>query len=140
MEYSKEFVTAVVLGKDLVPRQVEKCLYFLMSICCSIPKSPVSYQKHLDHLCLQVPHLPVLVYFLLVFLVTCIAASFTWTPILVFRTPFYRHIPPCLSAACMKEKGEYPVSVIILVVVSDMSMPSSWLPVLSRTSLRSALN
>lgn len=26
MEYSKEFVTAVVLGKDLVPRQVGPCL------------------------------------------------------------------------------------------------------------------
>ncbi|NXV79798.1 DGLA lipase, partial [Atlantisia rogersi] len=30
MEYSKEFVTAVVLGKDLVPRQVEKHLIILM--------------------------------------------------------------------------------------------------------------
>lgn len=30
MEYSKEFVTAVVLGKDLVPRQVEKCPNFLI--------------------------------------------------------------------------------------------------------------
>ncbi|KFV71972.1 Sn1-specific diacylglycerol lipase alpha, partial [Struthio camelus australis] len=36
MEYSKEFVTAVVLGKDLVPRQVEKPLNSLTSICCSI--------------------------------------------------------------------------------------------------------
>lgn len=37
MEYSKEFVTAVVLGKDLVPRQVEKCPNSLMSTCCSVP-------------------------------------------------------------------------------------------------------
>lgn len=97
MEYSKEFVTAVVLGKDLVPRQVEKCLNFLMSFCCSMPKSPVSYQKHLGHICLQFPHLPVLVCFLLVLLVTCIAASFTRTPTLVFHTPFDRHIAPRLS-------------------------------------------
>lgn len=78
MEYSKEFVTAVVLGKDLVPRQVEKCLNFLMSFCCSIPVT-CFYQKHLDHVCLQFPHLSVLVCLLLVFLVTCIAASLTWT-------------------------------------------------------------
>ncbi|NWH76561.1 DGLA lipase, partial [Piaya cayana] len=32
MEYSKEFVTAVVLGKDLVPRQVEKRLRFLIGL------------------------------------------------------------------------------------------------------------
>lgn len=37
MEYSKEFVTAVVLGKDLVPRQVEKCLNSLMNLRCSVP-------------------------------------------------------------------------------------------------------
>lgn len=37
MEYSKEFVTAVVLGKDLVPRQVEKCLNSVMNLCCSVP-------------------------------------------------------------------------------------------------------
>lgn len=37
MEYSKEFVTAVVLGKDLVPRQVEKCVNSLMNLCCSVP-------------------------------------------------------------------------------------------------------
>lgn len=36
MEYSKEFVTAVVLGKDLVPRQVEKCLNSLKNLCCSV--------------------------------------------------------------------------------------------------------
>ena len=28
MEYSKEFVTAVVLGKDLVPRQVSPSLHW----------------------------------------------------------------------------------------------------------------
>lgn len=37
MEYSKEFVTAVVLGKDLVPRQVEKYLNSVMNLCCSVP-------------------------------------------------------------------------------------------------------
>lgn len=42
MEYSKEFVTAVVLGKDLVPRQVGKWLNFLLSACCSVPESPIS--------------------------------------------------------------------------------------------------
>ena len=52
MEYSKEFVTAVVLGKDLVPRQVEKCPNFLINFCFSVPKSPVSFQKHPDHTCL----------------------------------------------------------------------------------------
>lgn len=92
MEYSKEFVTAVVLGKDLVPRQVEKWLNFLRNICSFKPKSPFSYQKHLNFvssfliypsLCASdlSSHLP---------------TSFTWTPLLVFHTPFYRHFPPCL--------------------------------------------
>lgn len=106
MEYSKEFVTAVVLGKDLVPRQVEKCLNVLMNIC-STHKSPPSYHKHLNHICLHFPHSPVLVTF---YLSSCTAASFTWTSILVFHTAFYRHIPAHLSAACIKEKGEYPAS------------------------------
>lgn len=62
MEYSKEFVTAVVLGKDLVPRQVEECLNSLMNLCCSVLNN-VSCLKHLDHLCLQLPHFPVLLLF-----------------------------------------------------------------------------
>lgn len=80
------------------------------------------------------PHLPVLVCFSLVLLVTCNALSFTWTPMLVFYTPFYRRIPLHLSVAHMKQKGEYPASVIILMVVPDMPVPSSWLSVLSQSS------
>lgn len=134
MEYSKEFVTAVVLGKDLVPRQVEKWLNFLMNICCSKPKSPFSYQKHLNYICLQFPHLPCV-------LLTCL--------------PTYLHLLPghlcwCFThlfigishPVCVKEKGEYdcPISVTVFIVVCDVLLPSSFLPVLSQTSLCSALN
>lgn len=43
---------------------------------------------------------------------------------------------------CMKEKGEYdcPVSVTVLIAVSDVLLPQCCLPVLSQTSLRSALS
>jgi len=64
MEYSKEFVTAVVLGKDLVPRQVEKCPNSLMSTCCSVPvtyfqpETPRSYLScFLIYLSLYASHL-----------------------------------------------------------------------------------
>lgn len=39
MEYSKEFVTAVVLGKDLVPRQVAPSLH-LPGLGCSATSGP----------------------------------------------------------------------------------------------------
>lgn len=98
MEYSKEFVTAVVLGKDLVPRQVEKSPNSLMSICCSVPvtyfqsETPRSYLScFLIYLSVSASHLS-----------SWLPAPFTWTPTLVFYIPFYRHIPLHLSVACMK--------------------------------------
>lgn len=62
MEYSKEFVTAVVLGKDLVPRQVEKCLNSMMNICCFVPNHLFPVQNTWI-ICLQLPHFPVLLLF-----------------------------------------------------------------------------
>lgn len=92
MEYSKEFVTAVVLGKDLVPRQVKKpgASNFSKQFPCHVPKLSVSYLKAP---CFPLfPIYQILMCFLLIplFLVACV---FHWTHTLMYHIPAYWHVP-----------------------------------------------
>lgn len=62
-----------------------------MSTCCSVPQTPVAFQKHLHPTSLQPPYSPFLIRFILVF-------PAMWTLILVSHTPFCRDVPPHLAA------------------------------------------
>lgn len=59
MEYSKEFVTAVVLGKDLVPRQVKKSEFSCFSVSLFYTKAPCFLSERSQFTFVSFSYLPI---------------------------------------------------------------------------------